>query len=205
MKQLITAKLKLLTTHEQHRALRETGLAYRDALHATSAYAFAHGKTSSRIALHKGMYREVRVCYRLPSQLACSVMRQVAGTYKGLWTKLMQNVEHRRKKITKKRFRGLDKPPRYTSPTLQYTYERDYTLKSEQCVSLITLNGRITVSYQGYHPHIALLAHATVSDARLWYDKPKRCFYLLVPLEIEVPEPAVERYRQVVGVDVGIR
>jgi putative transposase len=205
MKQLITAKLKLLTTPEQHQALRETSLAYRDALNATSAYAFAHNKTSNRKALHKDMYQEVRASFRLPSQLACSVMRQVAGTYQSLWTKLKENAEHRRKKITKKRFRGLDKPPRYTSPTVQYTYERDYTLKSEQRVSLITLSGRITVPYQGYHPHVAQLAHATVSDAKLWYDKPKRCFYLLVPIEIEVPEPTVERYQQVVGIDVGIR
>jgi putative transposase len=205
MKQLITAKLKLLTTPDQHSVLRQTSLAYCDALNATSAYAFAHGKTSNRKALHKGMYREVRARYQLPSQLACSVMRQVAATYKGLWTKLMQNVEHRKKKITKKRFRGLDKPPHYTSPTVQYTYERDYTLKSEQCISLITLNGRITVPYQGHYAHIAQVAHATVSDAKLWYDQPKRSFYLLVPLEIEVPESTVERYQQVVGVDVEIR
>jgi putative transposase len=205
MKQRITAKLKLLTTPEQYQALRKTQLAYRDALNAVSVYAFAHGKTSNRKALHKDMYREIRVPYRLPSQLACCVMRQVAATYKGLWTRLMQNVEHRKKKITKKRFRGLDKPPRYTSPTVQYTYERDYTLKCEQRVSLITLNGRITAPYQGYREHIAQLTHATISDAKLWYDKPKRYFYLLVPFEIEVPEPTVERYQQVVGVDVGIR
>jgi putative transposase len=205
VKQFITAKLKLLTTPEQHQALRQTQLAYRDALNATSAYAFAHDKTSNRKALHKGMYREVRARYQLPSQLACSVMRQVAATYKGLWTKLMQNVEHRKKRITKKRFRGLDKPPRYTSPTVQYTSKHDYTLKSEQRVSLVTLSGRITVPYQGYHSHVAQLAQATISDAKLWYDTPKRCFYLLVPLEIEVPEPTVKRCQQVVGVDVGIR
>lgn len=42
MKQIITAKLKLMTTPEQHQALRETQLAYRDALNAVSRYAFTH-------------------------------------------------------------------------------------------------------------------------------------------------------------------
>lgn len=119
MQQIITAKLKLLPTPEQQYLLRRTQLAYRDALNAVSQYAFKHGKTSNVTRLHKGMYAELRACYGLPSQLACSVERQVAATYKGLWTKLKKNAEHRRKKITKKRFKGLDKPPHYSSPTVQ--------------------------------------------------------------------------------------
>ena len=121
MQQIITAKLKLLTTTDQFAALRTTQLAYRDALGAVSHYAFEHGKTSSVTTLHKGMYTELRAHYHPPSQLACSVERQVASTYKGLWTKVKKNAEHRRKKITKKRFKGLDKPPKYSSPTVQYT------------------------------------------------------------------------------------
>ena len=80
MKQIITAKLKLNTTTDQFQALRTTQLAYRDALNAVSRYAFEHGKTSSNITLHRGMYTELRTRYHLPSQLACSVERQVAAT-----------------------------------------------------------------------------------------------------------------------------
>jgi len=86
MQQIITAKLKLTTTKEQFAALRQTQLVYRDALNAVSQYAFAHGKTSSVTKLHKGMYAELRAPHHLPSQLACSVERQVAATYKGLWS-----------------------------------------------------------------------------------------------------------------------
>jgi putative transposase len=118
MQQIITAKLKLITEPEQFAALRKSQLAYRDALNAVSRYAFSQGKTSNVTRLHKGMYTELRVHAHLPSQLACSVERQVAATYKGLWTKLKKNVEHRRAKITKKRFKGLDKPPKYSSPTV---------------------------------------------------------------------------------------
>ena len=80
MQQIITAKLKLITTPEQLQALRAAQLAYRDALNAVSSYAFEHGKTSSVTRLHKGMYAELRARYGLPSQLACSVVRQVAAT-----------------------------------------------------------------------------------------------------------------------------
>jgi len=206
MQQIITAKLKLTTTPEQLQALRLTQLAYRDALNAVSRYAFEHGKTSSNITLHRGMYAQLRTRSHLPSQLACSVERQVAATYKGLWTKLKKNIEHRRKKITKKRFKGLDQPPTYSSPTVQYTYERDYTFQRDSRVSLGTLNGRIAIPYQGYDEHMALIGHgASIGDAKLWYDKARKTFYLLVSLEIDVPEPTCEQLSEVIGVDVGIR
>ncbi len=206
MKQIITAKLKLITTPEQFQALRQTQLAYRDALNAVSHYAFEHGKTSSNITLHKGMYTELRTRSHLPSQLACSVERQVAATYKGLWTKVKKNAEHRRKKITKKCFKGLDKPPRYSSPTVQYTYERDYTFQRNQQVSIGTLGGRISIPYHGYDEHLAFIRReASIGDAKLWYDKARKTFYVLVSLEIDVPAPTCEQLNEAVGVDVGIR
>ena len=206
MHQIITAKLKLTPTPEQFAALRESQLAYRDALNAVSCYAFEQGKTSNVTTLHKGMYTTLRTRYHLPSQLACSVERQVAATYKGLWTKLQKNAEHRRKKITKKRFKGLDKPPHYSSPTVQYTYKRDYTFQCEQHMSIGTLNGRISIPYQGYEKHVALIGQgATIGDAKLWYDRPKKRFYLLVSLTIDISEPTSAHLPSVVGVDVGIR
>jgi hypothetical protein len=48
MQTTLTAKLKLLPTPEQFTALRQTQLAYRDALNLVSQYAFQHGKTSNR-------------------------------------------------------------------------------------------------------------------------------------------------------------
>src|SRR5438105_6646030 len=118
MKTVLTAKLKLQTTPEQFQALRRTQLAYRDALNFVSQYAYAHGNMSNRIALQDGTYDEIRARFHLPSQMACSVPRQVGATYKGLWTKVKQNVAHRQAGQTKKRYKGLDKPPKYVSPTL---------------------------------------------------------------------------------------
>ncbi|MGH2493795.1 MAG: RNA-guided endonuclease InsQ/TnpB family protein [Ktedonobacteraceae bacterium] len=206
MQQIITAKLKLTTKREQFEALRQTQLTYRDGLNAVSHYAFEQGKISNVIRLHKGMYAELRIRYGLPSQLACSVERQVSATYKGLWTKLLKNKEHRQQKLTKKRFKGLDQPPHYSSPTVQYTYERDYTFQRDSRVSVGTLNGRISLPYQGYDKHMALIRHgASIGDAKLWYDRRKKQFYLLVSLTIDLPDPTCEQFTEVVGVDVGIR
>jgi putative transposase len=206
MKQIITAKLKLHTTPAQFQALRQTQLAYRDALNYVSQYAFAHGKMSSGRALQRENYDEIRLKYGLPAQMACNVPRQVGATYKALWTKVKQNAAHRKAGQTKKRYKGLDKPPKYVSPTLTYNFHRDYSLKEENQVSILTLDGRVIVSYTGYDKHVALLQHgAHIGAAKLWYDKPKKQFYLLITLELEGAEPTPETHSSVVGVDVGQR
>src|ERR1700730_5080378 len=120
MKAVITAKLKLHATPEQFAALRATQLAYRDSLNFVSQYAFEHGKMSNRVSLQEGTYEELRARFHLPSQMACSVPRQVGATYKALWTKVKQNVDARKAGYTKKRYKGLDKTPKYVSPTLTY-------------------------------------------------------------------------------------
>jgi putative transposase len=70
----------------------------------------------------------------------------------------------------------------------------------------LTLQGRVIVSYTGYDKHVALIQHgASIGAAKLWYDKPKKQFYLLVSLEIEVADPTPETHTGVAGVDVGVR
>jgi len=206
MKTVITAKLKLHTDAAQFHALRATQLAYRDALNYVSRYAFEHGKMSNRVALQDGTYDEVRARFHLPSQMACSVPRQVGATYKTLWTKVKQNAAHRKAGRTKKRYKGLDKPPKYVSPTLTYQHRKDYSFKREQRVSILTLSGRVIVPYTGYDAHVALIQKgAEIGAAKLWYDKPKKQFYLLISLEIEVADPTPETHTSVAGVDVGVR
>jgi len=206
MKQLITAKLKLHTMPEQFTALRHTQLAYRDALNAVSRYAFEHGKMSNQIRLRDATYYQTRAIYQLPAQMATNVPRQVGATYKTLWTKLKQNAAHRKAGHTKKRYKGLDKPPKYVSPTLTYNYQRDYSLKPAHQVSILTLSGRVVVPYTGKSSHVALLqSEAHIGAAKLWYDKPKKQFYLLISLEIEGADPTPETHTSVAGVDVGVR
>lgn len=43
---------------------------------------------------------------------------------------------------------------------------------------------------QGSDCHVVLLQHgASIGDAKLWYDKPRKIFYLLALLELELVEP----------------
>jgi putative transposase len=206
MKQIITAKLKLQTDPAQFTALRRTQLAYRDALNYVSRYAYEHGKSSSGRVLQQDCYDAIRLVYGLPAQMACNVPRQVGATYKVLWTKVKQNAAARQAGVTKKRYKGLDTPPKYVSPTLTYNYHRDYSLKPDKQVSILTLDGRVIVPYTGYNKHVALLqTGAHLGAARLWYDKPHKQFYLLITLELERADPTPESHKRVVGVDVGQR
>jgi putative transposase len=132
MKMMLSAKLKLQTTPQQCAMLRATQLAYRDALNFVSRYAFAYGKMSNKVALQDGTYADLRTRFHLPAQMACSVPRQVGVTYKGLWTKVKQNAAHRQAGRTKKRYKGLDQPATYVSPTLEYHLDRDYPRVSQR-------------------------------------------------------------------------
>ncbi len=206
MKTVLTAKLKLNMSPEQFKALRATQLAYRDSLNYVSQYAFDHGKMSNKVALQEGTYDEVRARFHLPSQMACSVPRQVGATYKALWTKVKQNAAMRADGRTKKRYKGLDSVPKYISPTLTYQYKKDFSFKRDQQVSVLTLDGRVIVPYTGLDSHVALIQKgAEIGAAKLWYDKPKKAFFLLVTLLIEVADPTPDTHKGIVGVDVGVR
>jgi putative transposase len=206
MKQTIVAKLKLQTPPEQFQTLRQTQLAYRDALNYVSTYAYEHGKMSNKVRLQDGTYREIRAHFKLPAQMACSIPRQVGATYKTLWTKVKKNAALRAAGLTKKRYKGLDGAPKYVSPTLTYQLGHDYSFKTDHRVSILTLAGRVVLPYTGYHDHVALIGQgASIGTAQLCYDKPKKQFYLLVALSVEVADPAPETHTGVVGVDVGVR
>jgi IS605 OrfB family transposase len=202
----ITAKLKLRTTPEQFCALRQTQLAYRGALNYVSRYAFAHDKMSHAVGLQEGTYADIRTRFGLPAQMACSVPRQVGATYKTLWTKVKANAAARAAGQTKKRYRGLDYAPRFLSPTLTFQLGHDYGFKTDQQVSILTLQGRVILPYSGYARHVALIQQgACIGAAKLWYDKPHQQFYLLVSLELAVADPVPEAHQRIVGVDVGQR
>jgi hypothetical protein len=99
---------------------------------------------------------------------------------------------------------ALDKPPRYVSPTLSYVYGRDYTLKAAGCVSVLTLAVRMVLPSQGYTRHLAWLQDgALIVCAKLWYDRAKGRFSLLVQLAIGTPDPAPDALSEVAGVDLG--
>jgi len=207
MKQIITAKLKLVCNQEQKELLKQASLAYRDALNYVSQKAFELNKCSNGRILQKETYYELRDKFKLPSQMACNAPRQVAGSYKGLWTKAKQNAADLKSGRTKKRYKGLDKAPKYVSRTCILNYGRDYSFVKDKQVSVITLQGRIKIDYQGYdfHVHLVKSGAAKFGAAKLWYSKSSKQYYLLVSLELEIPELEPEQIKQIKGVDVGRR
>jgi hypothetical protein len=100
-------------------------LAYREALNITSEVAFEMGKTYNGTKSQKKVYYTLSDKFRLPSQMAGNVPRQVGGTYKSLRTKLKQNAEAIKAGRTKKRYKGLDKQPKFVSRTGTLNYQRD--------------------------------------------------------------------------------
>lgn len=218
MKVVRTAKLKLTCSHEQADRLRGVASAYRDAQNFCSRWAFENGKTSSSTTIHKHCYQDIRSQYGLASQLACSVRDSVAATYKGLWTTTKNSAE--RLKVARARkaagtwkgrlprpYKGLDSAPVFKALTLEYQYGRDYSFKKDAQVSVMTLQGRMTLGYTGWNEHVSALQNADtdIGSAKLWYDKPRKQWYLLVAFTVELPDPLPTDHRQVVGVDVGQR
>ncbi|MFP4337956.1 MAG: RNA-guided endonuclease InsQ/TnpB family protein [Halothece sp.] len=206
MKQVITAKLKLTLSQEQKSLLREVSLAYRDALNYVSQVAFDNKRTSSANQLQKLAYYDIRDQFRLPAQMACNVCRQVGATYRTLWTKVKQNSQHRKQGKTKKRYKGLDKAPYFGSRTCNLNYGRDFSFVKEG-VSIVTLQGRIKVSYSGYQKHLDLIksGQAKAKGAKIYYTPSNKNYYLLVSLEIEKPDIQPTDIKRVSGVDVGQR
>ena len=207
MLQALTAKLKLEATPEQKERLRVASLAYRDGLNFASHVAFEMGKTYNGTKIQKEVYYTLREKFRLPSQMACNIPRQVGATYKSLRTKLKQNEEALQAGRTKKRYKGLDKPPKFVSRTCTLNYQRDYSFTKDQKVSVITLDGRIKVDYQGYSKHLEMIKSgvAKIGVAKLWYSKPTKTYYLLVSIEVEVSDLTPFDINRVMGVDVGQR
>ena len=203
-----TAKLKLTLTPEQKAALDRTALAYRDGLNYASEVAFEQGKLSNGAKLQKLVYKTLREGYGLTAQMACNVPRTVAATYKTHWAKVRNSqarqTAHPERKA--RRRKGLDKAPRFISRTMTYSYGRDMTFKPGQRVSIGTLEGRIVVPYEGYSKHLNWIqAGAETGAGKLYYQKARKQYYLLVSLEIDLGDTTPDQYVQAVGVDVGQR
>jgi predicted RNA-binding Zn-ribbon protein involved in translation (DUF1610 family) len=76
---------------------------------------------------------------------------------KALRTKLKQNEEAIKAGRTKKRYKGLDVPPKFVSRTCTLNYQRDYSFTKDSQVGITTTTGRIKVNYKGYSKHLEMI------------------------------------------------
>jgi len=208
--QALTCKLKLLLTKEQADSLRETAATYRAALNHASAVAFANGKMSRGLKLQSLVYKDLRDRFGLPSQMACNAPRQVAAAYKTLWERVRANASHKAKGWTKRRYKGLDKAPKFTAMTVTLSHRRDWSIGKNQTVSIGTLHGRVRCRYEGWSQHLNWLAQpakhgVTLGAAKLWQDPVSKAWYLLVSIEKAlVPDP-MDRITIIKGADLNRR
>ncbi len=77
----------------------------------------------------------------------------------------------------------------------------------KQGVSVITLNGRIKVPYSGYSKHTELIrsGQAKLGAAKIYYSRSTKTYYLLVGLELELPDIEPTDIKRIVGADLGQR
>jgi len=212
-----TAKLKLNCSSEQVAELQAVTAAFRDGQNFCSRWAFDNGKTTSNKAIHQACYSQLRERFGLSAQLACTVERQVASTYRTLWTATTQAASRRKSAALRKAgggkgrlprlYRGLDSAPVFRKPTAEMLFGRDYSFKKGQQVSVSGLNGRVVIGFEGWERHVELLADPgiEIGSAKLWYQKSRKQWYLLVSFTVTQPDPKAEDLKQVVGVDVGQR
>jgi IS605 OrfB family transposase len=142
--------------------------------------------------------------------MACNVPRQVAAAYKTLWERAKANAAHKAKGWTKRRYRGLDKAPKFTSLTVTLNHRRDWSLGKEQTVSVGTLDGRIRCRYEGWNRHLEWLKAphehgVTLGAAKLWQDPVSKAWYLMVSIDKALEQNPLDTITTVKGVDLNRR
>ena len=175
---ILTAKIKLNPTPEQHKALKDTLYTLNQAANWISEVAW-NEKVFGRFNLQKVVYRQVRDDFGLSAQATLHAIRKAADAYKA-------------GKKSKRRFKALGAFP-YDNRILKIW-------TSTQRVSIWTLNGREKMPFQAGERQLELLEgkHKETDLAYIGGE-----FYLFVSCEVDEPdERDVEEY---LGVDMGIK
>ena len=173
----LVAQVKLLTTAEQHDALKRTLLAANRAADHISALAWAT-KQFKQYDLHHAGYYEIRAGFSLSAQSAVRVIAKVADAYK-------------LDKQTRRVFRPLGSIA-FDARILSYRL-------SDQTVSIWTLDGRLRIPFVcGEHQLRLLAAQRGESDLVCRGGS----FYLLATCDVEAAPPA--EVTEYLGVDLGV-
>lgn len=174
---LLTLKSKLITTPGQKTMLLKTMERFNSACNYISKIAFKT-KTFGKIKLQKLVYYDVREKYGLSSQMVVRAIGKVSESYK-----------------TNKKTLHKFKP----HSAIIYD-ERILTIKTPDTISILTINGRITlpIKFGDYQP---LKNKRVRGQADLIYKNGE--FYLM--LVVDIPEePPNSSFSDVLGVDLGI-
>jgi len=193
MKQIITAKLKLVIPKEDHNNLLQTIIAFKKATNFVLQENY-NDKSSNVKTIHTKYYRIIREQFQLPSQLACSTEKLCSNITTTMWSRFKNQND---KAI-------LKTVPKYKRLTAKYTLNRDITIKTDKMeCSITTLTGRLkNIPLKGWERHYKHIKNGRLCDPQITYDTNKKRFYLLLPIELDIEE---KQQKQIVGIDAGQR
>jgi putative transposase len=164
--------------------LRCTMMAFSEACQYISGR-IKSGESASIRSLHNRHYRHLRSNFRLPSQMAQSVIRVVVGAYKSRDTN-----------------GHTGNFPMFKKPQLQYQYGRDWSF-SDVRLSVRTLTGRRKISFETGDFQRRYLDDIDWKARGARLIERNGIFFLNITLEREHPE--IQLPKTPIGIDRGIR
>ena len=196
MEVVLSVKIKLKdidsTTFDLFSSTME---AYTKALNYTSKYAAENNLyLAPQKVLHSNVYYNIRSQFGLPSQMACSVSKDVKAKYKSLKS---NKTLYKTKKGKPTNELNV---PEFKKDILNLVYKRDFSFTKNGYISIGTLNGRTKVSYykNNYVNQFINCSDWEYGGAILKKYKNNLYLLLTVSREIETFTP------NTVGVDLGL-
>lgn len=144
-----TVKLRLYTDPEQNRMLAEMSRSYTQVCNYISEYIFNNGFNLNSVRIQEKIYKSLRECFKLKSQMCISAIKTVTAKYKTIKEQQKQNPyryrsEDGRWERIPKALEWLWKPIVFRKPQADLVRGRDYSfIGSKEMLSLNTLEKRI--------------------------------------------------------------
>lgn len=179
----ITAKIKIYTDVKQSDLLKLTMTQYTNACNYVSELVFK-SNNFKQAEIHKQTYAFLRLEYRLPSQMACSVIKTVLAKYK--------TVKSLKNELSQVKFKKLE---------CDLVWNRDYSLLQD-LFSVNTLQGRIKVPFETKGMEQYFNSDWCFGTAKLVFKHNK--WFLHIPMTKIIEEMPESKINNVVGVDFGI-
>jgi putative transposase len=173
----LTAKVKLQTSAEQFRALKETLQAANDACNWISEQAWG-AKQFAQYGLHKLAYAETRARFSLSAQVVVRCVAKVSDAYK----------------LDKKTQRRFRKHSAIAYDDRILTWHREKTT-----VSIWSTAGRLKIQFEAGQRQLELLQSQQGESDLILH---RGAFYLAATCNVEQPDP--ESVDDFLGVDLGI-
>jgi len=198
----LSVKFKLEPTEGQKQKIMDLAKKYKDAFNEVSEYAFSN-RVFDHIGLHKALYRKLKEKYAFQSQIAISVIREVAQHYASVFDQLAEKFhvsKRNRKRLIELFYKEVGRPIKRRKLIVKLVKGRSYDLKIEPRVCSISVIGERLkrIPYYGWNKHYEYV-RCGYGDAILYYERSNKLWYLIV--SVEVPERELKP-KKVVGVDI---